>query len=182
MSGRRFEVDDVVDVLVLWQAGHPSRFIARRLGMGRDRIRVIVQRAQSAGQASRGEPLSREQWQMRIPELFPERVAPAPTAQRRELERFRTTIERGLRTDSAAVVWRRLRDEEGIDVALRTFTRYARELVVGRHGGLLVGGSLSTQLNAARLRIRELESELALQRTVSRVPPRARTQDVRAAS
>ena len=182
VSGRRFDVADVVEVLVLWQAGHSARNIARRLGMGRDRIRAILQRAQSAGHAPRDEPLSRQEWQECVAGLFYERTVPVRTAQRTELERFREAIEQGLRTESAAAVWRRLRDEHGINVALRTFRRFARDLV-GDVDGRAFGRSLSTELSAARLRIRELEDELALRRTKSHRPAlTAQTQDVRAAS
>lgn len=167
MSGRRFDVGDVAEVLVMWQAGCSSRDIARSLGMGRDRIRTIMRRATSHGYVKTDYPLSREEWRDRVSTIFSERAAPPGSVQRRELEQFREVIERGLERDTAAVVWQRLRDEYGLNVALRTFRRYASDLRAAYpdHDGTRT--ALVMQLSAARRRISELEAQLSSRRGVA---------------
>ena len=128
MAGRRFDVADVVEVLLRWQAGQSARWIARSLGMGRDRVRAIVARAEAAGFARDGAPLTREQWCAQATDLFGDRTAVATSAQRQQLERFREAIETGLLTNTATTVWQRLRDERGLEVGLTTFRRYVHML------------------------------------------------------
>lgn len=164
MSGRRFDVADVAEVLLMWQSGHSSREIARVLGMGRDRIRAIIRRAQSHGYVANQEPLAREEWRECAALLFSDRAAPLPSVQRQELERFRGVIQQGLETETAVAVWRRLHDEHGLDVALRTFRRYASEVRVGYSDQAGIRTALLVQLGSARQRIRDLEAELHRQR------------------
>ena len=144
----------------MWQGGYSARDMARRLGMGRDRIRAIVRRAMSHGYATTGGPLSREEWSERVATMFPERADPPGSMQRQELEQFREVIEHGLERESAATVWQRLRAEHGINVALRTFRRYASDLRAAYpdHDGTRT--ALVMQLSAARRRISELEAQL----------------------
>lgn len=127
MAGRRFDVADVVEVLRRWQAGQSARWIARSLGMGRDRVRAIVARAEVVG-FTQGSPLTREQWCEQAAEVFVGRTAASSSAQRQQLERFREAIESGLLTNTATTVWQRLRDERGLEVGLTTFRRYLYEL------------------------------------------------------
>ncbi|MGH7685378.1 MAG: IS21 family transposase [Candidatus Dormibacteria bacterium] len=119
---------DVVEVLLRWQAGQSARWIARSLGMGRDRVRAIVTRAEAAGFVQHGAPLTREQWCEHAAEVFVDRTAASSSAQRQQLERIRETIEAGLLTNTATTVWQRLRDERGLEVGLTTFRRYVRQL------------------------------------------------------
>jgi len=127
MAGRRFDVADVVEVLLRWQAGQSARRIARSLGMGRDRVRAIVARAEAIG-VQQSDTLTREQWRERAAELFVDRSAAATSAQRQQLERVREAIETGLLTNTATTVWQRLHDEGGLEVGLTTFRRYVHEL------------------------------------------------------
>jgi hypothetical protein len=131
MAGRRFEVADVVEVLQHWQAGRSVRHLARSLGVGRDRVRVIIGAATAAG-LSPGEPLlTRQEWEARVPLLFVDRLGPMATEQRQELARFHEAIVAGLATNTAQTVWQRLRDEQGLTVSIRTFRRYLRERIPG---------------------------------------------------
>jgi hypothetical protein len=131
MAGRRFEVADVVEVLQHWQAGQSVRHLARSLGVGRDRVRAIIGAATAAG-LSPGEPLlTRQEWEVRVPLLFVDRLAPTATEQRQELARFHEAIVAGLATNTAQTVWQRLHDEEGLTVSVRTFRRYVRERIPG---------------------------------------------------
>ena len=72
MAGR-FDVADVVEVLQHWQARHSLRHLARSVGMGRDRLRRIVARAEADGIVPGGTPLSRSEWEARVAALFPDR-------------------------------------------------------------------------------------------------------------
>lgn len=164
MSGRRFDVADVAEVLVMWQAGHSARDIARVLRMGRDRIRAIVRRAQSHGYLVASEPLSRDEWRQCAATMFSDRAYPAPTVQRQELDQFRDEIERGLETQTASALWRRLQNDHGMVVALRTFRRYASEVRGANPVEQGMRTALLVQLGAARARIRQLEDELNARR------------------
>jgi len=127
MAGRRFDVADVVEVLLRWQAGQSARRIARSLGMGRNRVRAILARAEAVG-VHQGDHLTREQWCERAADLFVDRTAAATSSQRQHLERFRKAIADGLLSNTATTMWQRLRDERGLDVGLTTFRRYVHEL------------------------------------------------------
>jgi transposase len=124
VAGRRFDVADVVEVLQHWQAGRSTRALSRSLGMGRDRVRAIVARAEAAGLAPGGPPLSREEWEQRVPELFAARLTPPVTAQGQLLAGFHEAIVAGLATNTERTVWQRLRDERGLTVSESTFRRY----------------------------------------------------------
>jgi hypothetical protein len=124
VAGRRFDVADVVEVLQHWQAGRSTRALARSLGMGRDRLRAIVARAEAAGLAPGGPPLTREEWEQRVPELFAARLTPPATAQGQLLAGFHQAIVAGLATNTERTVWQRLRDERGLTVSESTFRRY----------------------------------------------------------
>ena len=167
MSGRRFDVAEVAEVLFMWQRGCSARDTARSLGMGRDRIRAIVRRATSHGYVSTGDPLSRDEWRERVVTMFPERTAPPGSVQRQELEQFREAIEHGLERDTASTVWQRLRDEQGINVALRTFRRYASDLRAAYPDHAGTRTALVMQLSAARRRISELEAQLNSHRSTA---------------
>jgi transposase len=124
VAGRRFDVADVVEVLQHWHAGRSTRALARSLGMGRDRVRAIVARAEAAGLAPGGVPLTRQEWEARVPELFAARLTPPATAQGQLLAGFHEMIVAGLATNTERTVWQRLRDERGLTVSESTFRRY----------------------------------------------------------
>jgi transposase len=131
MAGRRFEVADVAAVLQHWQAGRSRRQLARSFGMGRNRVDRIVAVAEAAGLTPGGPPLSRPEWERRVPELFAERVVPAVAAPTQELVRFHATIVEGLAASTVTTVWQRLCDEQGLTVSLSTFRRYVRQHIRG---------------------------------------------------
>ena len=131
MAGRRFEVADVAAVLQHWQAGRSRRQLARSFGMGRNRIDRIVGVAEAAGLAPGGPPLSRPEWERRVPELFADRVAPAAAPPTQELVRFHAAIVEGLAASTVTTVWQRLCDEQGLTVSVSTFRRYVRRHIRG---------------------------------------------------
>ena len=91
---------------------------------GRNRVDRIVAAAEAAGLAPGGPPLSRPEWERRVPELFAERVVPAVAAPTQELVRFHATIVERLAASTVTTVWQRLCDEQGLTVSLSTFRRY----------------------------------------------------------
>jgi hypothetical protein len=97
-------VADVVEVLQHWQAGRSTRALARSLGMGRDRIRAIVARAEAVGLVPGGPPLTRQEWEQRVPKLFAARVTPPATAQGQLLAGFHEAIVMGLATNTERTV------------------------------------------------------------------------------
>jgi hypothetical protein len=131
MAGRRFEVADVAAVLQHWQAGRGRWQLARNFGMGRNRVDRIVAVAEAAALAPGGPPLSRQDWERRVPELFAERVVPAAAAPTKEVVRFHEAIVEGLAASTVTTVWQRLRDEQGLTVSLSTFRRYVRRHIRG---------------------------------------------------
>jgi transposase len=126
MSGRRFSVAEVAEVLQHWQAGKSRRELARGLGMGRNRIDRIVAAAEAAGLGPGGPLLSRQEWERRVPELFAERVVRPVADPTKEIRRFHEVIVAGLMASTVTTVWQRLRDEQGLTASLSTFRRYVR--------------------------------------------------------
>ncbi|MHB8490043.1 MAG: IS21 family transposase [Candidatus Dormibacteria bacterium] len=122
---------DVVEVLQHWQAGHSLRHLARSVGMGRDRLRRIVARAEADGIVPGGTPLGRSEWEARVAGWFPDRgrrTAPMGE-QERAVARLHELVVAGLATNTASTVWQRLRDEQGLAVSVATFRRYVRKRV-----------------------------------------------------
>jgi transposase len=129
MAGRRFDVADVVEVLQHWQAGRSERQLARSFGMGRNRVARILAAAEAAGLSPASPPLSRAEWEMRVPELFPDRVHARAGEQERRVALLHDLVVAGLETNRASTVWQRLRDEQGLTVSVATFRRYVRKHV-----------------------------------------------------
>lgn len=129
MAGRRFDVADVVDVLQHWHAGRSDRHLARSFGMGRNRVARITEVARAAGLSPGGPPLTRQEWEERVPDLFAERVMRRPGDGEKELRALHTVIVTGLETSTVTTVWQRLRDERGLTASLSTFRRYVRSTI-----------------------------------------------------
>ena len=129
MAGRRFDVADVVEVLQHWQAGRSERQLARSFGMGRNRVARILAAAEAAGLSPADPALSRAEWELRVPELFPGRVQTRAGEQEQQVARLHDLVVAGLATNRASTVWQRLRDEHGLTVSVATFRRYVRKHV-----------------------------------------------------
>ncbi|MGH7722491.1 MAG: IS21 family transposase [Candidatus Dormibacteria bacterium] len=127
MAGRRFDVADVMDVLQHWQAGRSDRQLSRSFSMGRNRVARITATAEAAGLVRGGPALSRQEWEQRVPILFPERVMPRPGDGQDELSRVHASIVAGLAASTVTTVWQRLHDEGGVEASLSTFRRYVRQ-------------------------------------------------------
>ncbi|MGH9206159.1 MAG: IS21 family transposase, partial [Acidimicrobiales bacterium] len=125
----RFDVADVVEVLQHWQAGRSERQLARSFGMGRNRVARILAAAEAAGLSPADPALSRAEWELRVPELFPGRVQTRAGEQEQQVARLHDLVVAGLATNRASTVWQRLRDEHGLTVSVATFRRYVRKHV-----------------------------------------------------
>src|SRR6266516_4178554 len=99
--------------------------------MGRNRVARIVAVAVAAGLSPGGPPWSREEWEARVLELFPDRMESRVGGQQREVERLHDQVVARLETNRMSTVWQRLRDEQGLAVSVATFRRYVRKHVRG---------------------------------------------------
>jgi transposase len=118
-------VADIVEILTCWYAGRSKAAVADSLGVDRKTVRKYVAPAEAAGMTPGGPPVPAEVWAARVREWFPELVAPElRSATFAELARFHEQIKRGLKTNTASTVWRRLRDEHGVAASLASFRRY----------------------------------------------------------
>ncbi|MGH7685398.1 MAG: IS21 family transposase [Candidatus Dormibacteria bacterium] len=127
MAGRRFDVADVMDVLQHWHAGRSDRQLSRSFSMGRNRVARITAAAEAAGIVPGSPALSRQEWEQRVPILFPERIVPRPGEGQDELSRVHDAIVAGLEASTVTTVWQRLHDEGGVQASLSTFRRYVRQ-------------------------------------------------------
>ncbi|HEX9890990.1 MAG TPA: IS21 family transposase [Actinomycetota bacterium] len=125
MARRSFEVIDVTEILTHWYAGRPKAEVARSLGVDRKTVRKYIAAAEAAGLVPGGPPIAPEEWAARARLWFPELLVPElrqPTFA--EIDRHHAQIAQGLKTNTAATVWQRLRDEAGLSASLASFRRY----------------------------------------------------------
>lgn len=127
MARRMFAVVDVVELLRHWQAGDSVSQMARALGLDRKTVRKYVARAEAAGMAPGGEPLSRAQWASRVHAWFPELSDPrARSSVHGEIAPFHDYIAKHLPQTTMATIHQRLRDEHGLAVSVASLRRYVR--------------------------------------------------------
>jgi len=127
--GRRsFAVRDLGEILNHWYAGRPLRAIARSLAVDRKTIRKYVALAEEAGfQAGAGNapPEGWAGWLAQRTSYLAAKPRPAPTAP--QLEALKPVILEWLQAQvPATTIWRRLRDERGLQASLGSFRRYLR--------------------------------------------------------
>ena len=72
MARRTFDVVDIIEILVHWQAGRNNSEIAASLDVDRKTVRKYTAAAQAAGMVPGGPPLSEAGWDARMREWFPE--------------------------------------------------------------------------------------------------------------
>ncbi len=115
---------DIVEIYMHWQAGCSIRSVARSLGLDRNTVRKYVRAALEAGFVP-GEIRSEEEWASFIRRAFPAAANPyLRSARFAELRQFTDHIREGLKSNTLATVWQRLRDEAGLGVSLSTPRRY----------------------------------------------------------
>ena len=97
--------------------------------MGRNRIARITAVATAAGLIPGSSPLTRQEWEQRVPELFVTRLTRRSGDGERELCALHQDIVDGLAASTVTTVWQRLRDERGLTASLSTFRRYVRRTI-----------------------------------------------------
>ncbi|MHB8506524.1 MAG: IS21 family transposase [Acidimicrobiales bacterium] len=116
---------DVVEVLQHWHAGRPKSVVASSLGIDNKTVRKYVAKAEAAGLAPGGPPLSRAEWAELVRGWFPELVdSRARSLTFPVIDAHRERIKGMLETNTAATVFQRLRDEHGLSVGVSSFRLY----------------------------------------------------------
>ena len=127
MARRMFAVVDVVELLRHWQAGDNVSQMARALGLDRKTVRKYVGRAEAAGMAPGGAPLSQAQWAAKVSAWFPEITDPrARSSVHGQIAPFHDYIKKHLPETTLATIHQRLRDEHGLAVSVASLRRYVR--------------------------------------------------------
>ena len=126
MARRTFNVVDIIEILVHWQAGRNNSEIAQSLGVDRKTVRKYTAAAEAAGMAPAGAPVSEEQWAELVRQWFPEladtrlRQVTWPAIEPHH-DYIRAQLKAGV---TVTTVHQRLRDEHGLAVSIASFRRY----------------------------------------------------------
>lgn len=124
MARREFEVRDIVEIYMHWQAKESVRRIAKNLGLDRNTVRKYIRPAEEAG-FQPGVARTEAEWAEFVKKIFPE-VAD-PTNRHKvfeEIGRHHDRIKEDLEVNKVSTVWQRLRDEAGLQASLTSFRRY----------------------------------------------------------
>ena len=124
MARRRFTVRDIAEILEHWQAERSIKAISRSLGVCRATVRKYVYAAEARGY-HQGDPTPPQGWKAFLREAIPK--PPDPSTRSETFARlfpYQGEIREALATTTAATIWQRLRDEEGVKVSLSSFYRY----------------------------------------------------------
>jgi len=124
MARREFEVRDIVEIYMHWQADESVRRIAKSLGLDRNTVRKYIRPAEEAG-FQPGAARTEADWAEFVKRTFPE-VAD-PTNRHKvfeEIGRHHDRIKKDLAENKASTVWQRLHDEAGLQASLTSFRRY----------------------------------------------------------
>jgi hypothetical protein len=125
LARRSFEVIDVVEILQHWHAGRPKSVVASSVGVDAKTCRKYIAPAEAAGLTPGGPALSRAEWAELVRGWFPELVdAQARSLTFPAIDTHRAAIAEMLKSNTAATVWQRLRDESGLAVSVTSFRRY----------------------------------------------------------
>jgi len=124
MGRREFAVRDILEVYSHWQHGQSIRQMARSLGLDRNTIRKYIRAAEDAGYRP-DTPRSKDEWVAFIKEKFPETIdSSVRSSAFPKIDVYHDLIRERLAKNTVATVWRRLRDEAGLNVSLSSFRRY----------------------------------------------------------
>jgi transposase len=124
MARRRFTVRDIAEILEHWQAGRSISAISRSLGACRGTVRKYVYAAEARGYR-RGDPTPSQGWKAFLREVIPKPPDPSTRSETfAKLLPYQDEIREALATTTAATIWQRLRDEEGVKVSQASFYRY----------------------------------------------------------
>src|SRR5215471_14449197 len=123
MARRTFDVVDIIEILVHWQAGRNHSEIAQSLGVDRKTVRKCTAAAEAAGMAPGGSPASEERWAELVREWFPVladtrlRQVTWPAIEPHQ-EFIRGQLKAGV---TVTTIHQRLRDEHGLAVSIASF-------------------------------------------------------------
>jgi len=124
MARRRFTVRDIAEILEHWQAGRSISAISKSLGVCRGTVRKYVYAAEARGYRQ-GDPTPSQGWKAFLREVIPKPPDPSTRSEVfSKLLPYQNEIREALATTTAATIWQRLRDEEGVMVSLASFYRY----------------------------------------------------------
>ena len=124
MARRRFLVRDIAEILEHWQAERSIKAISRSLGVCRATVRKYVYAAEARGY-HQGDPTPPQGWKAFLREVIPRPPDPSTRSEAfRRLLPYQDEIREALATTTAATIWQRLHDEEGVKVSLPSFYRY----------------------------------------------------------
>jgi len=118
------------DLLAIWPHGHAGdslRAMARNLGVDRQTLRKYLQGAEAAGYHPHQPGVTQADWMALYRQHVPAGPGRPRTAQAL-LVPYHDRIVAGLTTNTVTTVWRRLVDDTGVPVSLRTFRRYCATL------------------------------------------------------
>jgi transposase len=129
MARREFEVRDIIEIYMHWQAGEGIRRIARNLGPDRNTVRKYIRPALEAG-FQPGKARTEAEWAEFIRMTFPETADPMKRHKVfEEIRCHHDAIKEGLKENKVSTVWQRLRDEAGLQASLTSFRRYIRAMM-----------------------------------------------------
>ncbi len=113
---------DIVEILQHWHAGRKKAVVASSLGVDRGTVSKYIAPAEAAGLLPGGPPLSRAEWAELVRGWFPELVDPRQRSITfAVIDGHRDRIAEMIKTNTAATVHQRLRDEHGLSVGCRAF-------------------------------------------------------------
>jgi transposase len=126
MARRTFDVVDIIEVMVHWQAGRNCTEIAQSLGVDRKTVRKYTAAAVAAGMAPGGPAVTEDRWAQLVRQWFPEladtrlRQVTWPAIGEHH-EYICDQLKAGV---TVATVHQRLRDERGLAVSVASLRRY----------------------------------------------------------
>ncbi len=126
MARRTFDVVDIIEILVHWQAGRSNSEIAQSLDVDRKTARKYIAAAEAAGMVPGGPAVTEERWAELVRDWFPEL---ADTRLRQvtwpAIGAHHDYISEQLKAGvTVTTVHQRLRDERGLAVSIASFRRY----------------------------------------------------------
>jgi hypothetical protein len=127
MARRTFKVRDIDEILSYWHTTGSIQKTAQSLGVNRKTVRKYVSTAKARGYTP-GSPPPEQGWRTFVREVMPRAAGyTQPSEAMKRIAGFHQQIVEGLGQTTAATVWQRLKDEQGLGVSLTSFYRYVHQ-------------------------------------------------------